>query len=395
MMNYLIFDNDVYYDLDGKTGIAPKSDIQAVFKGSSMDAQVVVIDTLQKQVAAPEKIPLRRDEVLSSAFTGEYLTQSEKISENLFQVIAVEKPRINEVYKYLGFENVKLLIPYAVALREFLKKNNLLNDEKRVVFLDHLGDQVLLTIFNKEVFTTPRRLTKVLKQVTRELQRSQESYKSQNKTEEEIKFLIVTNNKEIIEELVSGGYEVKENIVLVEDAYPALTGLKQGKFSMHYMLPEQFIRLRELELAKRRVFRLGVMLVVLAAFLAVLLGVYSINKTASNRLKNLQLEAGSLSKALEKDYLVKYKDILRKEKKVNFPYYLDAFFKILPAECNPELVSIRQVSSGRYRFEAIISFETKDKPFSRISLSKVFKQARIENILVKDSPGIKITLDIP
>ena len=393
-MNYLIFDNDIYYDLDGKAGIAPKSDIQAVFKGSSMQAQVLVIDTLQKQVAAPEKITLRRDEVLSSAFTGEYLTQSERISENLFQVIAVEKPRINEVYKSIGFENVKLVIPYAVALREFLKSNNLLDEKKRVVFLDHLGDQVLLTIFHKEVFTTPRRLAKMLPQVTRELQRSQESYKAQNKSEEEIKFLIVTNNKGITEEIISGGYEAKENIIFVENAYPALSGLKQGKFSMHYMLPEQFIRLRELEAAKKRVFKLGVMLGILAALLAALLGVYSVNKTEASRLKNLQLEAIALNKALEKDYQTKYKDILRKEKKANFPYYLDAFFKVLPSECNPELVSIREVSGGRYRFEAIISFDAKDRPFSKMRLSKVFKQARIENILVKDNPGLRITLDI-
>ncbi len=88
-MNYLIFDNDVYCDLEGKTGIVLKPDIQAVFKGSTMEAAVAVIDTLQKQIAAPEKSPSRRDEVLSSAFTGEYLTQSEKIAENLFQVIAV------------------------------------------------------------------------------------------------------------------------------------------------------------------------------------------------------------------------------------------------------------------------------------------------------------------
>ena len=394
-MNYLIFDNDVYYDLEGKTGIAPKPDIQAVFKGSTMEAAVAVIDTLQKQVAAPEKSPSRRDEVLSSAFTGEYLTQSERIAENLFQVIAVEKPRINEVYKYLGFENVRLLVPYAVALREYLKNNKLLDENKRIVFLDHLGDQVLLTIFNKEVFTTPRRLSKVLKQVTRELLRSQESYRSQNKLEAEISFLIVTNSQEIIDEIVSSGLETKENIVFVKDTYPALSGLRQGKFSMHYMLPEQFIRLRELKVAKKRVFKLGVMLGILAVFLAVLLGVYSVNKTASSRLKNLQLEAVSLSKTLEKDYLTKYKDILRSKKKIDFPYYLNAFLETLPYECVPESITIKEVSSGHYKFEAILSLDQKDKPFSRMSLSKAFKQAKIENILVKDNPGLKITLDIP
>lgn len=395
MMNYLIFDNDIYYDLDGKTGIAPKSDMQAVFKGPSMQASVLIIDTLQKQIVAPEKIPLRRDEILSSSFTGEYLTQVERISENLFQVIAIEKSKISEVYKSMGFENVKLVIPYAVALREFLRNNNLLDEKKRIVFLDYLGDQVLLTIFNREIFTTPRRLTKVLTQVTRELQRSQESYRAQNKGDEEIKFLIVTNNKAIAEEIVSGGYEPKDNIVLVKDTYPALVGLKEGKFLMHYMLPEQFIRIRELELAKKRVLKLGLMLGILAVFVALLLGVFGINRTASNRLKNLQLEVASLDKSLENNYLEKYKDILRKEKKINFPYYISSFLKVLPSEYNAELIVIKEVSARRCRFEAIISPDSKDKPFGKMRSSKAFKGAKQEDILVKDSPGLKITLDIP
>ena len=219
-MNYLIFDNDVYYDIDAKTGVAPKHEIQAVFKGSTREVSVAIIDTLQKQVAAPEKSPSKKDEVIASSFTGEYLIQSERIAENLFQVIAVEKPKINEVYKCLGFENVRLVVPYGIALREFLKNNNLVDDKKRIVFLDHLGDQVLLTIFNKEVFTAPRRLTKVLAQVTRELMRSQESYRSVNKTDAEISFLLVTNSKEIADEIVSSGLDSKDNIIIVQDIVP-------------------------------------------------------------------------------------------------------------------------------------------------------------------------------
>ncbi len=393
-MNYLIFDNDIYYDIDEKSGVAAKNEIQAVFKGPIREVSVAVIDTLQKQVAAPEKFPSKKDEVIASSFTGEYLTQSERITENLFQVIAVEKPKINEVYKCLGFENVRLVVPYAIALREFIKNNNIACDKKRIVFLDHLGDQILLTIFNKEVFTAPRRLSKVLTQVTRELIRSQENYRAQNKTDAEIAFLIVTNSNEIINEVVSNGLETKENIIFVQDSYPALSGLKQGKFSMHYLLPEQFIRLRKLKEVKKRVFKLGVMLGILAVFLILFLGSFSMNKTASVRLKNLQLEETSSNEALKSAYLEKYKDILGLKKKINFPYYLGLFLKALPFEYKLESIIIRGLSDGHYRFEAIVSLGAKDKLFTKMSLPRAFKQARIENILVKDNPGLKVTLDI-
>ena len=393
-MNYLIFDEDIYYDLDGKTGVVSKGKMYDVFGGLPKDVAVAVIDTLQKQVAAPEKSSSKKDEVIASSFSGEYLTQSERIAENLFQVIAIEKPKVAQVYKHLGFENVRLVVPYGVALREFLRNNNLFSQDKRIVFLDYLGDQVLLTIFNKEAFTTPRRLSKVLKQVTRELMRSQENYRSQNKVDAEISFLIVTNSKEIIDEIVASGLELKENIIYFPDPYPVLSGLKQGKFSMHYLLPEQFIRLRKLKETKRRVFNFGVMLGILAFFLILLLGSLSVNKTASMRLKNLQLEEDSQDEALKSAYLAKYKDILRHEKKINFPYFFSLFFEALPSEYKLESVTIRGLSSGRYRFEAIASLEAKDKPFTKMSLPAAFKQARVENILVKDNPGLKVTLDI-
>jgi len=393
-MNYLIFDSEVYYDIDGKTGVAAKNEIQTVFKGATREVSVAIIDTLQKHVAAPEKSPSKKEEVIASSFTGEYLTQSEKIAENLFQVIAVEKPKINEVYKYLGFENVRLVVPYGIALREFLKNNNIAGDEKRIVFLDRLGEQVLLTIFNKEVFTAPRRLSKMLTQVTRELMRSQESYRSQNKTEAGISFLIATNSKEIADEIVSSGLDSKDNIILVQDPYPALSGLKQGKFSIHYLLPEQFIRLRKLKEAKKRVFNLGVTLGVLAVFSSLLLGSSSVNKIASARLKNLQLEESSFNEALKRAYRAKYKDILSRGEKSDFPCLVSSFIEALPFECKAESITIKEVSGGRYRFEAIVSLSTKDKLVSGFILPRLFKQARIENILVKGGPGIRVVLDI-
>lgn len=393
-MNYLIFDNEVYYDIDGKTGVAAKNEIQAVFKGSTREVSVAVIDTLQKHVAAPEKSPSQKDEIIAASFTGEYLTQSERIAENLFQVIAVEKPKINEVYKCLGFENVRLVVPYGIALREYLKNNNIAGDEKRIVFLDRLGEQVFLTIFNKEVFTAPRRLSKMLTQVTRELMRSQESYRSQNKTDAGISFLIVTNSKEIADEIVSSGLDSKDNIILVQDPSPALSGLKQGKFSIHYLLPEQFIRLRKLKEAKKRVFNLGVTLGVLAVFLSLLLGSFRVNKIASARLKNLQLEESSSNEALKRAYRAKYKDILSRGEKPDFPYLVSSFIEALPFDCKAESIDIKEVSSGRYRFEAIVSLSTKDKLVSGFLLPRLFKQARIENILVKGGPGIRVVLDI-
>jgi len=392
-MNYLIFDNDIYYDSNGKTGILPKDKINSFF-GSGQEFYVAVIDTLQKQIVAPEKSPLKKDEVIASSFTGDYLTQSEKISANLFQVIAVEKSKVAEVYKHLGFENVKFLVPYGAALREFLKASGIFTRNKTIVFLDHLTNQVLLTIFNNDIFTTPRRLSVAVKRVVSELTRSEENYNALNKDKEGIGFLIATNSREIADEIVSSSIETKENIVCFPDSYPALTGLKQGKFSMHYLLPEQFIRLRRLKIFKKRVFAFGIMAGVLGALLIMLLGSFSMNKKALMRLGKLQFKAASGSEALKRAYGAKYKDILRRKSKQDIPYFINSFIKALPYGYKAESIIIKKVSGASYRFEAIVSQEAKYKPITKLILPPLFRQARLENILVKGNPGVKVTLDI-
>jgi len=392
-MIYLIFDNEIYYDADGKTGILSKDKINSVF-GAAQEFSVALIDTLQKQVAAPEKSPSKRDEVIASSFTGEYLTQSERIAPNLFQVIAAEKTKVAEVYKHIGFERIRQLVPYGIALREFLKANNLLAQDKPIVFLDHMTNQVLLTIFNNDIFTTPRRLSVAVKRVVSELTRSEENYRALNKDKEEISFLIATNSREILDEVVSSGIEAKENILFFPEPYPALTGLKQGKFSMHYMLPEQFIRLRKLKVLRKRLFGFGIMATVLGALLIMLLGSLSMHKSALMRLKSLQLKAVSGNEALKAAYGAKYKDILRHKAGPDISYFINSFLRAPLYGYKAESITIMNLPGGSYRFEAILSQEARYKRFTRLVLPDAFKQAKIENILVKGSPGVKVTLDI-
>lgn len=393
-MSYLIFDNEIYYDAYGKTGILSKDKINSVF-GATQEFSVAVIDTLQKQVAAPEKSPSKRDEVIASSFSGEYLTQSEKIAPNLFQVIAVEKPKVAEIYKHLGFERIKQIVPYGTVLREFLKDSTLLFAEnKTIVFLDHMTNQVLLTIFDNEAFTTPRRLSVAVKRVVSELTRSEENYKALNKDKEGISFLIATNSKEIADEIISSGLDSKENILLFSEAYPALTGLKQGKFSMHYMLPEQFIRLRKLKVLRKRIFSFGIMATVLGALLIMLLGSLSMHKGALLRLESLQLKAVSSNEALKAAYGAKYKDILRHKAKPDFAYLVNSFLQGIPYGYKQESITIRNLPGGSYRLEAILSQEARYHSSARFSLPDAFKKARMENILVKGNPGVKVTLDI-
>lgn len=392
-MNYLIFDSDIYYETKEGSGRISRQDIGMIFTGPDKDVSIAVIDTLQKQVAAPQKDAFNRDQLIAASFSPEYVTQSEQIGSNMFQVIAVERAKVAEIYKSFGFENVRRVVPYGVALREFLKTSGLLDSKKRIVFLDHLDPMVLLTVFHNDVFTSPRRLS-LNNRIATEVTRSQENYRNLNKDANEIDFLIVTNAKEIRDRIVSGGLEADENIVLVENRYPALAGLKEGKFSMHYLLPEQFIRLRRQKEMKKRFLGLGIAAGIFSAVLVIFLAAFGINKSAGLSLRDLRLKEQSAALKLKQAYALKYKDIVRKRTKVNIADFFELFISAVPREYTIESIIAKKLPDGAFRFEAVLYVAESDLPSPEFNLPRLFRQARIEDILVKDNLGIRVTLDM-
>jgi len=140
-MNYLIFDSDIYYETKEGSGRISRQDTGMILTGYDKDASIAVMDTLQKQVAAPQKDAFNRDQLIAASFSPEYVTQSEQIGNNMFQVIAVERTKVAEIYKCFGFENVRRVVPYGVALREFLKRSGLLDSKKRIVFTGSSGSR--------------------------------------------------------------------------------------------------------------------------------------------------------------------------------------------------------------------------------------------------------------
>ena len=391
-MKYLIFDTDIYYeDESGKTGILKRNDIGALFPSPDKDCMVAVIETLQKKLVAPEKPPVKKDEAIASSFTSEYAIQSERIAQNIFQVAAVEKSKINELYKELGFENVRLVVPYGVALREFIRGKELSAKNKRIVFLDYIGNEVLLTIFNDKLFTTPRRLSVAINRVIVELTRSEENYKDLNKEEKNTKFLLVTNSKEILEGIKKEGFE--EEIVYFEEKYPSLEGLRQGKFSMHYMLPEELTRLNRQKDFRKKMLGLGMAAIVSALVVIALIGSFVVNGNMSARLKVLSLKKASLESALENSYMAKYKDILRNNKKIDVAYFVSAFTEAVSGDYKIESITLKEKGSG-YVFEAIASCAEADRPLKKIILPGKFKRARVENVFIKDKPAIRVVMDI-
>ena len=131
-----------------------------------------------------------------------------------------------------------------------------------------------------------------------------------------------------------------------------------------------------------------------AVTLILFTGSFFINRNASSRIKDLRLEEASLEEALKNAYQAKYKDILKSKKKTDIPYFASSFTGALSPEYRIESIRIAEEPGGGYTFEAIVSYEKEDKPVKGLKLPRLFKKARMENILIKDRPAIRVVMDI-
>lgn len=394
-MNYIIFDNEIYYATLEKKGQQKKEEIKDVFTGNDKEVRVAIIDTLQKILPAPEKETTKRDEILADAFPGDYVTQAERVGSNMYQVVAVEKNKLSEIYKYFAMEDVKLVVPYALALREFLRKNNFFSADKRVIFLDHIGNFVLLTIFNKEAYTTPRRLSTAMTRVVSEMRRSQENYRALEKDEKGVKFTVLTNDQEIVNEINAAKADERAEVAYINEQYPALSGLKEGVFNIHFILPEQFLKIKKLQMVKKRFLSFGFLAGGMAICLVGFMACNFFRKDAQTNLLHAQIEKDKAVEKVKTLYAKKYKDILNKESKIDFPRIFNAFLISIPKGYKVERFSFAKHNDLGWKFEAVVYLEDKDMLFSPLSLPKIFNGAIREKVVVRDNPGERIVLIIP
>ena len=143
-----------------------------------------------------------------------YIIQDEKIDNNLFQVIGIKEQKVREVYSLIPPEKVESFIPYGIALRNTLI-NKKLDLNKTVVFVDDLGSERLLTVFDGLKFSRTRVIANNGEDILPEIKRSQIDFFK--KTEEFLSkknadFVIVVNNQTLAAEISKNKEKFRLNI---------------------------------------------------------------------------------------------------------------------------------------------------------------------------------------
>jgi len=395
-MNYLLFNNEILVS-DGEN-------VRSIPKGTKPNhvfdfigpVSICVVDVDVLIAMAPETPVEKKDNILVRKFKElyqheAYVIQDERVDNNLFQVIGIKEQKVREVYSLIPAQQIETFIPYGVALRNTLIGNKV-DLNKTVVFVDDLGSERLLTVFDGLKFSRTRVIANDGEDILPEIKRSQIDFFKKNEeflSKKGSDFFVVVNSQSLLAQISKNNEKLSVRFLNVK--YPAIDGLKIADSQIKYVLPEEILKKRkEIELRKNistLVFSLCVVTVGLFYFLFNKIE-YGFLSSQGGIDKQVNEQLNKRLTLLDKET---YREDLRLQKSLNYGIsYLKVIDLIPPSY---EINSFKFLKSGRWDLELTLSSDNHG-PFESIPKVKVLKNADIKDIFINNQAGkhLRVTL---
>lgn len=363
----------------------------------SFDSASVCVVDVDLLIAAAVEYPLeKKDSILVRKFKElykheAYIIQDERIDNNLFQVIGIKEQKVREVYSLIPPDKVETFIPYGIALRNTLI-NKTVDLNKTVVFVDDLGSEKLLTVFDGMKFSRTRVIASNSEDILPEIKRSQIDFfkKSQEFLNKKgTDFIIIVNNQALAGEISKN----KENLQVeyLDVPYPALEGLKDTDNLIKYRLPEEDLKKRRKIELKQRLQAL------ILSFCMVGVGLFYFlfNRVAfgiiNNQCELAKQKYEQLDSQLNKLDKETYREDLKVHRPLNYGITYLSMLEIIPASYTVD--SFKFYKTDKWNLEMTL-FTDDGGIFDQIPRIKILKDAEIKDIFVNNQPGkhLRITL---
>jgi len=213
-------------------------------QGHNDKVAVCVVETHVKYLTIPFDARLRKEAMLQQVFTDDFIVQYENLSLEQYQILGIKKDLVRSVYEHFKGRCVDVLVPYAVGLRAYVNQKAIAKEGHAVIFIDDFRRYCLVTILEGLKVSLPRRLIQTdVEHLIKEIKRSQQKYMNERQfSDQALNVVVVSNHKELLSVLSTQQFYTQENLIYVDDDYPALVGMKSARFGMHFDLPEKIAR---------------------------------------------------------------------------------------------------------------------------------------------------------
>ena len=390
-MNYLLFNNEILIS-DGQVTrkIIKEPGLKENFEAIEK-ARLCCVDVDVMIASAPQDYLDKKDSLLVQKFvevySNEYITFNEKIDSNIFQVIGIKAEKVKEIYSLIPSSKVDAFVPYANVIRDFLV-NKRIDMTRLIVFVDDLGNEKLITVFDGLKFSRTRTIyTGNAQDILPDIKRSSIDFNkklgefaSKNVTGD---LAIITNNKQMAQDIKLS--EPGLAVDFLDCRYPALEGLKFIDSQIKYRIHEEIILERKKKEMRSRLMHLIISIsICLAGALF-----FGFNQAAysflSRDFEGEKLKNSQLKDALNKIDQHIYRDSLKKSKNLN---YSSVFFEVsglLPGTY--EIASFKfSEHEDHWIFNTYI-FAQDDQFYDEIPRTKILKNAEIKDFFIKNRPG--------
>ncbi len=386
-MVYVLFDDSLYVDIDGHLVVCGREEAQRKYKPRMKNMQAVFIDCIVKSVLRPS---------LESSFPPDYIIQHESLSGGIQQAIGALKTDVEGIYHHFKPFAPAALVPYPAVIRAFLNGRGLLPPDKACIFLDDLKTQAVLTITEGMRLSTPRKITmRDTAYLASEIQRYQKNYISQNGVGDaarEISFLLVSNNQEWLEAFCAQGLFRKEDTVHIDHPCPALEGLKNAKFNLHFALPKDVLKQKKNKVIRHYLTSALCSIGMTAVGAGLWVWTLGFQRDVTARANELKLEYEKISDDLVHVNQEKLTSYLKDGNTVDYGRLYHDFIFGVPRGYVIQGFQMKQNKGFQWQFTGIIypgPHQAIEKTFER---SGLFQRAVIEPILIQGQVGQKINL---
>ncbi len=388
-MIHIVHDDWLFMDINGKPARYGIEESRHLLRQKGQALQVIFLDY---DVRVLETV---NEHVLSALNTDEpQIIQTESFTDIGHQIFSISKRRVEEIYAFYKGMNVQALIPYGVTIRAYLKQKDIGSNEKPCLILDDTTTTALITICDGMEVSSTRKITvRDSQYLCTEVSRHQKNYLGQ-KHHKGNGFICISNNRQWLNDLVGQGLCEPEDAVFIDDSCPALTGLKNAKFTIHFALPHQVLSQQKKHawVSLLKIF-LMVIPLVLGSFILRMMGHRQVQMMDS-KLNDMHQNEQQLNEQLSKRYPEVLKHLLLKQKSFQYADIYKSLMQQLPVQDELFSYSIDSRTSLVPVVSALIYRPVQLSKQTILSLKGQWEKAQVFPVIIEDRLGYKITMKL-